>query len=200
MKRIAAAGPYAILLDLERDIRRGYTSFDWDKWILAMGYTKGADYVVGGAGEAIVRNLIDLGFSDRGATDMDKKRVWRILTGNIRMAVADNMIFEGLSAEHSSDTWHNYMQMQRRSVASELLKVAKEVMGYGYHKTYRGDPYWLTLKYPGHCDKCHKPLARGERAYYYPNGRKMFGESCGHGQEAEQDFHAQVEMEEGHLI
>jgi hypothetical protein len=85
-------------------------------------------------------------------------------------------------------------------VAYELVKVAKEVMGYGYHKTYGGDPYWLNLKYPGHCDKCHKPLARGERAYYYPRTRTMFGESCGHGQEAEQDFHSQVEMEEGHLI
>jgi len=28
----------------------------------------------------------------------------------------------------------------------------------------------------------------------------MFGEACEHGQEAEQDFHSQVEMEEGHLI
>lgn len=75
-----------------------------------------------------------------------------------------------------------------------------EKVAYGYHKTYSGDPYWLTLKYPGYCNKCHKALARGERAYYYPRTRSMFGESCGHGQEAEQDFHNQVEMEEGHLV
>lgn len=277
MKKTAAAGPYTILLDLEQDIRRGYVQFDWDKWVFAMGHAKGADYVVGDAGGAIVTNLIRLHL-ENGITEMDKKRVWRILTGNIGMALRDNEIFKGLSAERSFDTWKDYMQSKRRSMASELLKVAKDIVAdkrykdigeimsdygvseyfqlgsglvgvkdrisrmyywfrwesggyqlsgttqtsqgatkmrasgvnrfaqlgekvaYGYHKTYGGDPYWLTLKYPGHCDKCHKPLARGERAYYYPRTRTMFGEACGHGQEAEQDFHSQVEMEEGHLI
>ena len=86
------------------------------------------------------------------------------------------------------------------AASEELKRIAKEVMGYGYHKSYGGDPYWITLRYPAHCSKCHKPLARGERAYYYPRGKQVFGESCGHGQEAEQDFHNQVEMEEGHLV
>ena len=202
MKKTAAAGPYTILSDLAQDIRRGYASFDWDKWAFAMGHAKGADYVVGNAGETIVTKLIRLNseyrFSD--ATDADKEKMWSTLNRNIGMALKDNEIFRGLTAERSFDTWKNYMQSKRGSVVSELVKIAKEVMGYGYHKTYGGDPYWLTLKYPGHCDKCHKPLARGERAYYYPRTRSMFGEACGHGQEAEQDFHSQVEMEEGHLV
>ena len=90
--------------------------------------------------------------------------------------------------------------MDRKMVASELVAMAKELMGYGYHKTYGGDPYWLTLKYPSHCHKCHKELKRGEKAFYYPRDKSMFGESCGHGEEADKDFHSMVEQEEGHLI
>lgn len=90
--------------------------------------------------------------------------------------------------------------MTQTLIAKELVRIAKDLMAYGYHKSYGGDPYWLTLKYSGHCDKCHKPLARGERAFYYPKGKKMFGEACGCGEEADRDFHSMVEQEEGHLI
>jgi hypothetical protein len=76
----------------------------------------------------------------------------------------------------------------------------KVTVAYGYHKSYGGDPYWLTLKWPAHCDKCKKPLDKGEQAFYYPRSKSFFGESCGHGEEAEKDFHSNIEMEEGHLI
>jgi hypothetical protein len=90
--------------------------------------------------------------------------------------------------------------MNKEMIASELVKIAKDLLGYGYHKSYGGDPYWITLRFSGTCDKCHAVLPKGQRAFYYPRTRKLFGEPCGHGAEADQDFHSMVEQEEGHLI
>lgn len=39
-----------------------------------------------------------------------------------------------------------------------------------YGKRYSGDPYWLTLRYPGECRRCKRQLAKGERAFRYKCG------------------------------
>jgi hypothetical protein len=104
--------------------------------------------------------------------------------------------------------------MHRIVIASELLKIAKEltaiefnkeariaervaksVVAWGYRRTVSGDPYWITVKYPGHCHKCHAPIERGEQAFFYPKGRYLFGDKCGHGKEAEGDFLTHSEMD-----
>lgn len=121
--RTAAAGPHSILLDLERDLSRGPALFNWDMWVFSMGHARGVDYIVG-AGEPIVRNLIALGLQDEGITDIDKKRVWHVLVADIRLAVKDNEIFRGMSAERCFETWKDYMQ-GKRAVASEVVKVAE---------------------------------------------------------------------------
>ena len=74
-------------------------------------------------------------------------------------------------------------------------RVAKELFAWGSRRTVSGDPYWMTVRYPGHCHKCHAPIERGEQAFFYPKGRYLFGEKCGHGKEAEDDFLTHSEMD-----
>jgi len=82
--------------------------------------------------------------------------------------------------------------MNRIAVARELVKLAKELVSW---RSVQGDPYWMTVKYPAQCHKCHKPINKGEKAFYYPKTRSMYGETCGHGQEAEEDFRSHSEMD-----
>ena len=35
-------------------------------------------------------------------------------------------------------------------------------------KTYSKDPYWLTVRYRGHCRRCNAEIKPVERAFYYP--------------------------------
>jgi hypothetical protein len=48
-----------------------------------------------------------------------------------------------------------------------------------YRTSYPRDPHWITVRYPGKCTKCGDAIERGQRAFYYPNGKTMYGESCG---------------------
>lgn len=56
--------------------------------------------------------------------------------------------------------------------------------------SYSRDPYWLTARYPGACAKCSAPISRGDRAFYYPLTRTMYGAACGCGETADRDFDA----------
>lgn len=57
-----------------------------------------------------------------------------------------------------------------------------------------GDPRWITAKFAGECQgragECKAPIKRGESAFYYPNGRKLLGRSCGCGETASAEFDA----------
>jgi len=76
--------------------------------------------------------------------------------------------------------------------ASTERKIARELLAW---RSVSGDPFWLTVKYPSECHKCHKPISKGERAFYYPRDRHLYGEKCGHGEEAEADFRTHSEMD-----
>lgn len=43
----------------------------------------------------------------------------------------------------------------------------------------KGDPYWLTTRYPGTCAGCSAPIARGTRAFYWPKGKRLECPTCG---------------------
>ena len=43
---------------------------------------------------------------------------------------------------------------------------------------YQGDPHWITIRFSTKCNACEAPLAKGARAYYFPQLRRMYGETC----------------------
>jgi hypothetical protein len=51
-------------------------------------------------------------------------------------------------------------------------------------------------------EKCAEPncqtgINSGERAFYYPSDRALYGTRCGHGEKAERDFNAHRIDEDG---
>lgn len=70
----------------------------------------------------------------------------------------------------------------------------------------RGDPYAMTAKFPGECQgrkpdgsKCGAPIKRGDRIFYYPNGRTAFlmGKPCGCGEQRQRQFECERADESG---
>lgn len=54
-----------------------------------------------------------------------------------------------------------------------------------YRKNYyANDPRWITAKYNSTCF-CGKEIKKGDRCYYYPSGKKVACEDCGHKNEME---------------
>lgn len=39
------------------------------------------------------------------------------------------------------------------------------------------DPYWLTAKWEGTCH-CGGTIKKGQRAFYYPNGKRLLCAPC----------------------
>lgn len=50
-----------------------------------------------------------------------------------------------------------------------------------------GDPYWTTARFDSDCAGCKRRIKRGERIFYYPNGRKAYcgADACGQACSAE---------------
>jgi hypothetical protein len=44
---------------------------------------------------------------------------------------------------------------------------------------------------------CQTEINSGERAFYYPNDKALYGTHCGHGEKAERDFNAHRIDEDG---
>lgn len=56
-------------------------------------------------------------------------------------------------------------------------------------RSYVGDPYWLTLRYPATCAKCGHAIKRGERAFYFKTGH-IFCVALDCGEAEASAFHA----------
>lgn len=62
----------------------------------------------------------------------------------------------------------------------------------------RGDPYAMQARFAGECAgrkagaKCGAPIKKGERIWYFPNGRTAYAMNgkCGCGEQAQRDFEA----------
>ena len=67
-------------------------------------------------------------------------------------------------------------------------------------RRFKCDPKWITARYPAKCAKsgCAAPITPGERAFYYPEDRSLYGVRCGHGEEAARDFAAHRIDEDGY--
>ena len=59
-------------------------------------------------------------------------------------------------------------------------------------RRFKCDPKWIIVRYPAKCAKpdCEIPITPGERAFYYPEDRTLYGSRCGHAEEATRDFAA----------
>jgi hypothetical protein len=57
-------------------------------------------------------------------------------------------------------------------------------------RRFKCDPKWITVRYPARCAEpnCQTEINSGERAFYYPEERSLYGSRCGHAEEAARDF------------
>jgi hypothetical protein len=71
----------------------------------------------------------------------------------------------------------------------------KQVM----RRRFKCDPKWITVRYPARCAEpnCQAEINSGERAFYYPSDKAVYGTRCGHGEKAERDFNAHRIDEDG---
>ena len=54
------------------------------------------------------------------------------------------------------------------------------------------DPHWITLRYAGKCTKCGASVPAGAQAFYFPNGRSVYGQDCcGAADDASRQFEAE---------
>ena len=67
-------------------------------------------------------------------------------------------------------------------------------------RRFKRDPKWITVQYPARCAEpnCQTQIKQGERAFYYPADRAVYGSSCGHGEKAEREFAAHRIDEDGY--
>ena len=65
------------------------------------------------------------------------------------------------------------------------------------YQKYAGDPREMTARFAGKCSgkNCGARFAKGERIFYYPNGKHTFAYPCGCGDRNQTDFmnHAMAE-------
>ena len=59
-------------------------------------------------------------------------------------------------------------------------------MGY----RYAGDPRWITARFRSQCAGCGEPVAKGDRAFYFPRSRTVYGDACGCANDQSADFEA----------
>jgi hypothetical protein len=66
-------------------------------------------------------------------------------------------------------------------------------------RRFKCDPKWITIRYPARCAEpnCQTGINSGERAFYYPSDKALYGTRCGHGEKAERDFNAHRIDEDG---
>ena len=65
---------------------------------------------------------------------------------------------------------------------------------------FKFDPKWIAVRYPVKCAEpnCQTEIKSGERAFYYPGDKALYGDRCGHGEKSERDFSAQRIDEDGY--
>lgn len=56
---------------------------------------------------------------------------------------------------------------------------------------YQHDPRWINVRYAASCCRCGRRINKGDRAFYFPNGRDLFcdGPDCGQNESNQFDCH-----------
>ena len=89
---------------------------------------------------------------------------------------------------NESKTKHALPQERKRAKEKRVMR-----------RRFKCDPKWITVRYPARCAEpnCQAEINSGERAFYYPGDRAVYGTRCGHGEKAERDFNAHRIDEDG---
>jgi len=53
---------------------------------------------------------------------------------------------------------------------------------------YKGDPRWLTSRFPGTCSKCGASVKVGDQVFYFPNGNSVMCAAPACGKAASSEF------------
>ena len=66
-------------------------------------------------------------------------------------------------------------------------------------RRFKADPEWITARHPARCAEpnCQTEINSGDRAFYYPNDKALYGARCGHAEKAARDFNAHRIDEDG---
>ena len=58
-----------------------------------------------------------------------------------------------------------------------------------HRRNYRNlDPHWIDVRWANVCSGCHAEIKEGEKAFYYPNGKRLFCDMPNCGQKASREF------------
>jgi hypothetical protein len=57
-------------------------------------------------------------------------------------------------------------------------------------RRFKADPKWIMVRHPARCAEpnCQTQINSGERGFYYPCDKSLYGSRCEHGEKAERDF------------
>ena len=59
-------------------------------------------------------------------------------------------------------------------------------------RRFKADPKWIMVRHSAQCAEpnCQTHINPGERGFYYPGDKSLYGSRGGHGEKAERDFAA----------
>lgn len=74
------------------------------------------------------------------------------------------------------ETFDNISDFPETGQAEVPSTRAPNVGGRQGASSYRGDPHWMTARYPGKCsaEGCSDPINKGDQIFYYPNSKKAY--------------------------
>jgi hypothetical protein len=84
------------------------------------------------------------------------------------------------------------MESEARHALPQERKRAKTKGATTMRHRFKTDPKWITVRHPARCTEpnCQTQIEPGERGFYYPGDKSLYGSRCGHGERAERDFAA----------
>ena len=57
-------------------------------------------------------------------------------------------------------------------------------------RRFKADPKWITVRHPARCAEpnCQTQVNTGERGFYYPGDKSLYGSRCGHSENGIPNF------------
>lgn len=101
----------------------------------------------------------------------------------------------GVTVITTDDEWTTF-DVDTRGLGNSAITNALSGLDWGFaphsEAGYSGDPRWIDVRYPTTCSKCGRSIQKGEKAFYYPNGKQFYCDHDDCGGQASRDFGANV--------